>query len=88
MINKLWEKSKLLFILAFPIVLLILFKDVLISLLISSGKKRASRTREKDAALKEHFSNLEEKIKKHQKTIKNIEKEDDADWHLKWKNEE
>lgn len=89
--SKLWKKSKILFIVALPLIALILFKDILLALLVSGGTKEVKKTKKKDEELKDKVEVLEKeaaksegKIERIKEEIKEIDSSKDENWHLEW----
>lgn len=51
-LKKLWENNKILFVLLLPLVLILLFKDLLLELLVGSVRVKTKQTAEEDKKLK------------------------------------
>lgn len=85
---KLWQDNKILFFLLLPIILLILFKDIIITLIASGAHKNIDAAAEKDDKLKSDAQkhNVEAEIHKERaKEIENkIKNNNERDIPLDW----
>jgi uncharacterized protein YlxW (UPF0749 family) len=87
----LWNKNKIFFFLLLPILLLILFRNVVFDILVGISRKTMENARKEDAKLKEiadtakeQSQDLEEKAKEIQDTINNRTTNDiPEDWYKK-----
>jgi hypothetical protein len=48
-----WNKNKLLILIVVPLILLAKFRDILISLIVASGKRLMEKTKQQDGKLKQ-----------------------------------
>ena len=51
-IKNLWQNNKILFFLLLPLILVVVFKDVIIEVLLGSARKMSNEAKDKDADLK------------------------------------
>lgn len=90
-LKELWEKNKILFFLLIPVVLLILFKDIVLGFLIGSARRLVDKSKEKDAELDKQAAladaeseRLKAEAKELDDKIKNRDEDDiSANWHKK-----
>jgi len=94
MLKELYEKNKLLFslviVIAAPLLLLILFKDLLLKMIAGSADKLVTETKQKDEALKAEQDKANVEANAHKEKADSLgaqadqaQKDDDADWHKK-----
>lgn len=85
-IKNLWKNNKLLFIIAIPLILIVVLRDVIMNLLIGSARKIANKAKVEDSKLKAEEDRLNaEADKKREEADKLGEKADnvekDENWH-------
>ena len=73
----LWNKSKLLFIIAIPLILLFIFKDVIIALLESNIKKTVDNAQKQDDQLAKDEQNLKDQANSAKQQADDIQKQVD-----------
>lgn len=86
----LWSKNKLLFCLLIPLILLVVFKDLIMDYLIGSSRKLVNKTKEEDQKLKaesdkaqQEANDLKESADNKEEQINNLP--EDEDWHKRIK---
>lgn len=90
-LKNLWEKNRLVFLLLLPLILLIVFKDVVISMLLSGARKEAQKAKEEDAKLEKEQDKINDeadKLKAQADALETKIKEGDPaneDWHKNYK---
>lgn len=95
-IKNLWKKNKILFAIALPLIVLVVFKDLIMEYLIGSARKMSNEAKDKDQELKEKQDKLNAEADKTkadadrlQNEIEDTRKEaGDEDWHKNWKKRE
>jgi len=84
-IKNLWKENKLVFFLLIPLILIIFFRDLIISLIVGNARKVANKAKAKDAELKAKAdaANIEaDKLKSQSdKAEDRIKKDPGLDWH-------
>jgi hypothetical protein len=83
-----WESNKLVFFLLLPILLIILFKDLIMEILIGTARKQTEATKAKDEKLKDQFDTINDEANALKKESDNVGKQsenipDDEDWNKK-----
>ena len=87
----LWQKNKVLFFIAIPVILLFVFKDVIIAVLASGAREMSEKARKEDAKLKAEADKLNNEANKLKDDAKRIgdnigsRTNDDIpdDWHTR-----
>lgn len=85
-LKEIWNKNKLLILIIVPLILLAKFRDILIDLIVASGKRLMDKTKAEDAKLKQE---QDEANNKANQIIANADKKDDDkppvddDWYKK-----
>jgi len=82
----LWEKNKILFFILIPLILIVKFRDILISLIVSGGKKALEDAQKKDgelAATEVNANNQANKLVEDAKKLAENKTPVDEDWYKK-----
>lgn len=87
-IKKLWQNNKFLFFLLLPLVLLVVFKDLIWDFLVGSARKKVRETEKKDEELKQKADEanakadeLKDQADQLGEDVKNVK--GDPNWHKK-----